>query len=133
MHYGILLPSSLAQLRAGGTAASVVETAAAAERAGFDSVWVGDSLVRPRLEPLTLLASIAQRTSTVTLGTALLMPAYRHPVQAAATISTVDQLSGGRLVVGVGAGFPGFSEQELALVGVDFRTRFTRLDETVAL
>jgi alkanesulfonate monooxygenase SsuD/methylene tetrahydromethanopterin reductase-like flavin-dependent oxidoreductase (luciferase family) len=133
MRYGLLLPSSLAQLRAGGSAASVVETAAAAERGGFDSVWVGDSLVRPRLEPMTLLASIAQRTSTVMLGTALLMPAYRHPVQAAATISTVDQLSGGRLVVGVGAGFPGFSEQELALVGVDYRTRFTRLDETVAL
>lgn len=104
-----------------------------AERLGFDSVWAGDSLVRARIEPLTLLTAVAQATERITLGTAVLMPAYRHPVHAAVTLSSLDLLSEGRLVVGVGAGFPGLSEQELQLVGVDFRTRFSRLDDTVAL
>ncbi|MEV3963123.1 LLM class flavin-dependent oxidoreductase [Nocardia sp. NPDC050193] len=133
MNYGLLLPAGRAQLDAGGSTQVLVETAVEAERLGFDSVWAGDSLVRARIEPLTLLAAIARATEHVTLGTAVLMPAYRHPVHAAVTLSSLDLLSEGRLVVGVGAGFPGFSEKELELVGVDFRTRFSRLDDTVAL
>lgn len=80
-----------------------------------------------------MLTAVAQATERVTLGTAVLMPAYRHPVHAAVTLGSLDLLSEGRLVVGVGAGFPGFSEKELELVGVDFHTRFSRLDDTVAL
>jgi alkanesulfonate monooxygenase SsuD/methylene tetrahydromethanopterin reductase-like flavin-dependent oxidoreductase (luciferase family) len=133
MKYGLLLPAGQAQLDAGGSARALVEIAVEAERLGFDSVWAGDSLVRARIEPLTLLTAVAQATERVTLGTAVLMPAYRHPVHAAVTLSSLDLLSEGRLVVGVGAGFPGFSEKELELVGVDFRTRFSRLDDTVAL
>ncbi|NKQ56669.1 LLM class flavin-dependent oxidoreductase [Amycolatopsis sp. K13G38] len=133
MRYGLLLPAGQAQLESGGSARALVRTAVEAERLGFDSVWAGDSLVRPRVEPLTLLAAIAQATGHVTLGTALLIPAYRHPVQAAAAISSLDLLAGGRLVIGVGAGFPGFSEQEFDLVGVRFKTRFSQLDDTVAL
>ncbi|MEV0045801.1 LLM class flavin-dependent oxidoreductase [Nocardia rhamnosiphila] len=133
MKYGLLLPAGQAQLDAGGSAQTLVDIAVEAERLGFDSVWVGDSLLRARLEPLTLLAAVARATEHVTLGTAVLMPAYRHPVHAAVTLSSLDLLSEGRLVVGVGAGFPGFSEKELELVGVDFRTRFSRLDDTVAL
>lgn len=133
MELGLLLPSGQAQLQAGSSARSIVDVAVAAERHGFDSVWVGDSLSRPRLEPLTVLAAIATATERVRLGTAVLMPAYRHPVHAAASIASLDLLSEGRLIVGVGAGFPGFSERELEMVGVPFRTRFTRLDETVQL
>lgn len=133
MELGLLLPSGQAQLQAGGSARSLVDLAVAAERDGFDSVWVGDSLSRPRLEPLTVLASIATATAHVRLGTAVLMPAYRHPVHAAVSIASLDLLSEGRLIVGVGAGFPGFSERELELVGVPFRTRYGRLDETVQL
>ncbi|MGW0179874.1 LLM class flavin-dependent oxidoreductase [Nocardia sp. NPDC003345] len=133
MKYGLLLPAGQAQLAAGGSAQALVETAVEAERLGFDSVWAGDSLVRARIEPLTLLTAVAQATERITLGTAVLMPAYRHPVHAAVTLGSLDLLSEGRLVVGVGAGFPGLSEQELELVGVDFRTRFSRLDDTVAL
>ncbi|MGW1743762.1 LLM class flavin-dependent oxidoreductase [Nocardia sp. NPDC001965] len=133
MRYGLLLPAGQAQLDAGGSTQALVEIAVEAERLGFDSVWAGDSLVRARIEPLTLLTAVAQETEHITLGTAVLMPAYRHPVHAAVTLSSLDLLSEGRLVVGVGAGFPGFSEKELELVGVDFRTRFSRLDDTVAL
>lgn len=133
MEFGLLLPSGQAQLAAGGSARALVETAVRAERLGFDSIWVGDSLVRARVEPLTLLTAIAQATERITLGTAVLIPAHRHPVQAALTITALDLLSGGRLVLGVGAGFPGFSEQEFDLVGVPFKTRFSHLDDTVTL
>lgn len=133
MKFGLLLPSGQAQLEAGGSARAVVETAVRAEKLGFDSVWVGDSLVRARIEPLTLLTAIAQATERITLGTAVLLPAYRHPAQAALTITSLDLVSGGRLVLGVGAGFPRFSEQEFDLVGVPFKTRFSHLDDTVTL
>ncbi|SFK14320.1 MULTISPECIES: LLM class flavin-dependent oxidoreductase [Amycolatopsis] len=129
MEFGLLLPSGSAQV----PSRAIVDTAVTAERLGFDSVWAGDSMVRARLEPLTLLSAVAQATERVRLGTAVLIPAHRHPVQAAITLSSLDVLSGGRLVVGVGAGFPGFSEQEFNLVGVRFKTRFSHLDDTVTL
>ncbi|QYN23063.1 LLM class flavin-dependent oxidoreductase [Amycolatopsis sp. DSM 110486] len=129
MHYGLLLPAGQAQL----PVTAVVELAREAERLGFDSVWAGDSLVRARAEPLTLLTAVAQATERVTVGTAALLPAFRQPVQAALTISTLDQLSGGRLVLGLGAGFPGFSEPEFDLVGVRFKTRFSHLDDVARL
>jgi alkanesulfonate monooxygenase SsuD/methylene tetrahydromethanopterin reductase-like flavin-dependent oxidoreductase (luciferase family) len=131
--FGLILPAGQAQLRAGTTLSELVGIAVDAERRGFDSVWVGDSLARGRVEPLTLLAAAAQATERVTLGTAALLPAYRHPAVAATTISSLDQLAGGRLVLGVGAGFPGLSEQEFDLVGVRFKTRFSHLDDTVTL
>lgn len=133
MDYGLLLPAGQAQLDAGGSARSLVQTAVEAEHLGFRSVWVGDSLSRARIEPLTLLAAAAQATERVTLGTAALIPAYRHPVQLAVTLSSLDLLASGRLILGVGAGFPGFSEREFDLVGVRFKTRFSHLDDMVTL
>ncbi|GAA3821416.1 LLM class flavin-dependent oxidoreductase [Amycolatopsis tucumanensis] len=133
MQIGLLLPAGQAQLAAGGTVADIVDIAVRAERLGFDSVWAGDSLSRARVEPLTLLTAVAQATETVRLGTATLIPAYRHPAQAALTLSSLDLVSGGRLILGVGAGFPGRSEHEFDLVGVDFKTRFSYLDDTVTL
>lgn len=133
MKFGLLLPTNQAQLSAGASGRDLVATAVAAERLGFDSVWVGDSLSRARVEPLTLLAAVGQATERVTLGTAALIPAYRHPAQAALTIASLDMMSGGRVVLGVGAGFPGRSEHEFELVGVRFKTRFSHLDDTVEL
>jgi alkanesulfonate monooxygenase SsuD/methylene tetrahydromethanopterin reductase-like flavin-dependent oxidoreductase (luciferase family) len=76
-----------------------------ADRAGYDAVWVGDSIVaKPRLEPLTTLAYLAGITSRVRLGTAVLLPALRHPVVLAHQIANVDQISRGRLVLGLGVG-----------------------------
>jgi alkanesulfonate monooxygenase SsuD/methylene tetrahydromethanopterin reductase-like flavin-dependent oxidoreductase (luciferase family) len=63
----------------------------------------------------------------------VLIPAYRHPVQAALSIASLDLLCAGRLVIGVGAGFPGLSEHEFDLVGVRFKTRFSHLDDVVTL
>lgn len=113
----------------------LIQFARDCEHLGFDSVWVGDSLLaRPRLEPLTLLAAIAARTEHVTIGTAALTPAIRHPLPAAHAIATVDRISDGRLVVGVGAGFPSAeTAAEFAAAGVPFTRRLERLRETVAL
>ena len=133
IHYGLLLPTSGVQLLTPTAARTLVDLAVEVERLGFDSVWAGDSLSRGRIEPLTLLAAIASVTERVTLGTAALLPAFRQPVPAAQALSSLDLLSGGRLVLGVGGGYPGFSEPELDLVGVDPRTRFRWLDDVVEL
>ena len=133
IQYGLLLPASGVQLVEPANARALIDLAVDIERLGFDSVWAGDSLSRGRIEPLALLAAIAAVTDRVTLGTAALMPAFRHPVPAAQALSSLDLLSGGRLVLGVGGGYPGFSEQELGLVGVDPRTRCRWLDDVVEL
>lgn len=86
---------------------ALVDLGVAAEQLGFDSVWVGDSpIARPRPDALVTLSAIAARTSTCTLGTAVLLPALRHPVLLAHELATLDNLAEGRLVVGVGTGFP---------------------------
>jgi probable F420-dependent oxidoreductase len=112
----------------------LVELARRAEALGLDSVWAGDSpLARPRADPLLVLAAAARETDRVTLGTAVLLAALRHPILLAHQLATLDRLAGGRLVVGVGAGHsqPATESQFVAL-GVDYRHRVARLDETVA-
>ena len=74
-----------------------------AENLGYDSVWIGDSLLaRPRHEPITLLAGVAGRTKRVKLGTAVLLPALRNPVLLAHSVATLDQVSQGRVILGIG-------------------------------
>jgi alkanesulfonate monooxygenase SsuD/methylene tetrahydromethanopterin reductase-like flavin-dependent oxidoreductase (luciferase family) len=131
---GVLLPTGRAQLGAGTDPRELIDFAVQAERLGLDSLWVNDSLVSPRIEALTMLAALAPVTEHVTLGTAALLPVLRRPVQAAQAIASVDLLTGGRLVLAVGAGFPGRLGQPMyGLSEVPWRDRFTRLDETVEL
>jgi alkanesulfonate monooxygenase SsuD/methylene tetrahydromethanopterin reductase-like flavin-dependent oxidoreductase (luciferase family) len=96
-------------------------------------VWVGDSVVaKPRLEPLTTLAYIAGITTRVRLGTAVLLPALRHPVVLAQQIANVDQISHGRLVLGLGVGWSlPSAEREWAACGADHKRRVRRLEEHV--
>src|SRR5258706_4115629 len=76
-----------------------------ADAAGMD-VWVGDSIVaKPRLEPLTTLAYVAAITQRARLGTAILLPALRQPTVLAHTLANIDQISQGRLVLGLGVGW----------------------------
>jgi len=131
---GLLLPSREVLLWGGSDLRFLVGAAIEAERMGFQSVWVGDSLLaRPRGEPLTLLAAIAGATSNVRLGTAVLLPLLRHPVQLAHVMATLDRVSGGRLIVGVGPGadVPG-TREELAAVGVSGDRRVSAMLESVA-
>jgi alkanesulfonate monooxygenase SsuD/methylene tetrahydromethanopterin reductase-like flavin-dependent oxidoreductase (luciferase family) len=131
---GVLLPTGKAQWGEGTDPRELVGFAADAESAGYDSLWVNDSLLSPRIEALTMLAAVAPATRHVTLGTAALLPVLRRPVQAAQTLASIDLLSGGRLTVAVGAGFPGrFGKPLHALSEVPWDRRFTRLDETIAL
>jgi alkanesulfonate monooxygenase SsuD/methylene tetrahydromethanopterin reductase-like flavin-dependent oxidoreductase (luciferase family) len=106
-----------------------------ADSAGYDALWVGDSIVaKPRLEPLTTLAYLAGFTTRVRLGTAVLLPALRHPVVLAGQIANVDQISGGRLVLGVGVGWSlPSAEREWAACGADHKRRVRRLEEHVEL
>jgi alkanesulfonate monooxygenase SsuD/methylene tetrahydromethanopterin reductase-like flavin-dependent oxidoreductase (luciferase family) len=115
-------------------ARGLVEFAKAAEDAGFDSVWVGDSLLaRTRAEPLSILSAVAAVTDRIALGTAALIAPLRHPLLAAAQAATVDQLSGGRLILGLGSGAPlPESRREFDAVGMPFARRGARLDSTVA-
>jgi alkanesulfonate monooxygenase SsuD/methylene tetrahydromethanopterin reductase-like flavin-dependent oxidoreductase (luciferase family) len=75
------------------------------ETEGLDSVWLGDSLTaKPRHEPLTLLSAIAARTTRVEMGTAVLLPMLRNPVIMAQQVATLDQISEGRVILGIGIG-----------------------------
>lgn len=114
----------------------VLDLAQKTEEAGLDSVWVGDSLTaKPRLEPLSVLAAIAARTSRVRLGTAVLLMALRHPLLLAQTLGTVDLISQGRLLVAAGAGgaFNVEQQQEWQRVGVKASQRASRLAEMVQI
>ncbi len=131
---GVLIPIGQAQWGPGTDPRALTDFAVRAEDLGYDSLWANDFLLTPRIEALTMLAAVAPLTSRVTLGTAALLPVLRRPVQAAQTLASIDLLSGGRVVLTVGAGFPGrFGEPQHALSDVPWERRFTRLDETVAL
>lgn len=115
---GLLLPSREVLVWGKSNLRLLVDAAVEAEHLGYRSVWVGDSLLaRPRGEPLTLLAAIAGATKRVRLGTAVLLPLLRRPVQLAHVLATLDHVSQGRLIVGVGPGndVPG-THAELAAV-----------------
>lgn len=113
--HGVLLPTRGAVIQSdtpstlsAKTKTDVVGLSQMAEALDFDSVWVGDSvLAKPRHEPMTTLASIAAATEAVQLGTAVYLPPLRDPVNVAHLTATVDQLSGGRLLLGIGTGSTG--------------------------
>jgi probable F420-dependent oxidoreductase len=101
------------------------------EALGYDSVWCGDhvSFHTPIYESLTLLASYASITDRVRLGTAVYLLALRAPATAAKATATLDVLSGGRLIFGVGVG--GENPREFALCGVPHRERGGRVTEGI--
>jgi probable F420-dependent oxidoreductase len=79
---------------------------ARAEALGYDSLWVQEQMISDAaiLEPVSLLTYVAALTTRVRVGTAVLLTVVRNPVELAKTLSTLDQLSRGRLIVGVGIG-----------------------------
>jgi probable F420-dependent oxidoreductase len=129
--WGVLLPT-FDPLRAGGPP-RVVEAARLAERLGFESVWAGDHLACPSpvLDSATCLAAAAAATEKVSLGFSVMLLGLRAPAWAAKQLATLDALSGGRLLLGVGVG--GEFPAEFAAAGVPVRERGARLDETLAL
>jgi alkanesulfonate monooxygenase SsuD/methylene tetrahydromethanopterin reductase-like flavin-dependent oxidoreductase (luciferase family) len=130
---GLLLPSREVLLWGESDLRLLIDTAVEAERLGFHSVWAGDSLLaRPRGEPLTLLAAVAGATRRVRLGTAVLLPLLRRPVQLAHVLVTLDRVSQGRLIAGVGPGadVPG-TREELAAVDMSADRRVSAMLSTI--
>lgn len=114
------------------TNADVLGLAHRAEALGFDSLWVGDSvLAKPRHEPMTILSAVAEATDSVMLGTAVHLPTLRHPVHTAHQGATLDQISGGRFAFGVGVGIGDGVEREYDQLDVSYDRRGPILDEAL--
>lgn len=152
MKYGIQL--------AGGAAvsqrAALKKVAAAAEALDFDSVLIGDHIVIPKkitspwpydeyvggktpyavytdmvwFDPFDTMAFLAAVTERVRLGISVVIVPYRHPFDVARRVATIDVLSGGRFVLGVGVGW---LEDEFRLLGIPFAKRGARTREYVAM
>lgn len=152
MKYGIQL--------AGGAAvsqrAALKKVAATAESLGFDSVLIGDHIVIPKkitspwpydeyvggktpyavytdmvwFDPFDTMAFLAAVTERVRLGISVVIVPYRHPFDVARRVATIDVLSGGRFVLGVGVGW---LEDEFRLLGIPFAKRGARTREYVAM
>ena len=132
---GYLLPTREAVMEGRPEAAPLLKLAEKAEDLGYDSVWIGDSIIaKPRHDPLTLMAGVAGRTKNVKLGTAVLLPALRNPVVLAHQVATIDQVSDGRVILGVGiaADAPAI-HAEFEAVGVPFEKRVGRMMEGLRL
>ncbi len=117
---------------------AVGDLAAAAESAGFSAVYATEHPFPPddwlahgghhALDPLVALAFAAAATSQVGLHTNLLIPAYRNPFLLAKAVSTLDVLSGGRVILGIGVGY---LEGEFAALGASFDTRNDDTDDAI--
>ena len=116
----------------------VIAMAQAAEAVGFDSIWLGDHLlydlpdgsVRGPWEVWTSLAAIAAVTTRVELGPLVASIGFHEPTMLAKQAATVDAISGGRLIVGLGAGW---NEREYRAFGFAFDQRVSRFEEAFGL
>ena len=144
MLLGVHLPTTQP---AGVTKEALVSFALEAERRQVPSLWVSDHVVipgttdgypmggkfplppdRPYLEPIVGLAAAAAVTSKARLGASVFILGHRHPVVMAKMLSSIDALSGGRLIVGVGVGW---WRDELEILGAPFEKRGRHADETI--
>lgn len=136
MKYGYALPNNqgVADVR------EIVSLAAHAEQHGYHSVWVSEHLFHaeyvakrlgnaPYHDPLTVLTAAACATQQIRLGTSVLVLPWHHPVRLGKTLATLDQLSGGRVDLGVGVAI---TEDEFANLNVDFHDRGARTDDVLA-
>jgi alkanesulfonate monooxygenase SsuD/methylene tetrahydromethanopterin reductase-like flavin-dependent oxidoreductase (luciferase family) len=120
-------------LRVGMVAPGTRAGVQAAEEMGIDSFWVGGHLAsrNPSPEPMTWLARLAEQSERALVGTATLVLPWYQPPMAAKQLADIDRSSGGRLVVGVGAG--GEYPADFVAAGVPIEERGARLDESIGL
>ena len=148
MEFGVFLPVSG---RAAGRD-TLTDAAQRAERWGFKAVWAAERIVipwqidtaypyaegsqfivppdRPFLESLTCLAFLAGRTETIRLGVSVLVLPYRHPLHWAKVVTTIDALSEGRFILGVGIGW---MVEEFVALGAPFQERGAVTDEQLQI
>jgi probable F420-dependent oxidoreductase len=122
---------------------AAAQVAQLAERLGYDSLWAGEHVVvpsprvepspmepdEPILDPLVALAHLAGHTERVALGTGVIILPQRNPLVLAKQVASLDVLSGGRLILGIGVAY---LEPEMAAIGVPMEGRGTRADEYLA-
>lgn len=145
MKFGVPLPT----FRQVASPDAIRRVAERAEALGFDGVWVSDHIVIPGsesdrfarsfgdstgiggliYEPLTVLGFAAACTSRIRLGTTVLVAPYRNPLVTAKMLSTLDVLSGGRIIAGMAVGW---MEEEFKALGVPFEERGAISDEYLA-
>lgn len=128
------------------------EVAAVAETYGFDSLWIPEHLIfpaemppeylytpdgfppmnasLPTFDPWVVLGAVAARTSRIRLATGVFILPLRHPIAVARSLVTLDRMSGGRVVLGIGVGW---MRAEFEIVGEDFSNRGKRTDEMIEL
>jgi probable F420-dependent oxidoreductase len=106
---------------------------ARAEALGYDSVWVQEQILgdAPMLEPITLLTYAAALTSKVRLGSSVILPVTRNPIHLAKALSSLDQLSNGRLTLGVGMGGPHVPEPPFGIAKENRGRRFVEVLQVV--
>ena len=133
MQFGVALPN-FSRL---GTREALVEIARAAEDAGYASIWTTDHVIMSRgqeepygriLEAFVALTWAAAVTQRVQLGTSVIVLPQRQPVLVAKQVATLDYLSGGRVILGVGAGW---NQREFSFLGMPFDNRGRRLNEAI--
>jgi probable F420-dependent oxidoreductase len=108
------------------------ELARIAEEAGFDTVTIGHHHFMPgnQSDPLTFMMAIAARTSTLRVGTGIFQLPIHDPLRVAEQVATIDQLSGGRVSLGVGSGW---WPLEYSAHGSNFRQRGARMEEALKI
>jgi probable F420-dependent oxidoreductase len=139
LRFGLNLP--YVERRMEGTTprwADILAMTRAAEDAGFDSVWVSDHVGfgdpagewSGAWESWTLLSALAASTTRLELGTYVLCTPFRNPALLAKMAETLDEISGGRLILGLGAGW---NESEFASYGFPFADRFDRFEDSLRI
>ena len=137
MQFGITIPNNWGV----EDPQQVLDMGPRAEELGFDSLWVMDHLFnvahvrsriydKPYYHPMSVLSYLAATTKRAMLGTSVLVLPYHNPVELAKYAATLDQISGGRLTLGVGAGA---TTEEFELLGIPLRSRGTLTDESIAI
>ncbi len=135
MKFGLVLPNYGPQ----ASRYAIIDSAIAAENNGFDSVWLTDHLALPEVdakmfghiyESITTMSYLAASTRRIKLGLSTLVLPQRNPIEVAKSLATLDNLSGGRLIVSVGIGW---SKGEYENLGYDFHTRGKRINEAIKI
>jgi probable F420-dependent oxidoreductase len=139
MRIGFVVPMEPMEGASAGSTPPAIALAERVEAAGLDSVWVYDHFLanmpheQPRTgqhEAWTIVSAIAARTARVELGQLVMCTAYRPPAMLAKMAATADAIGGGRLILGVGAGW---HDEEYAAFGYPFDHRVDRFEESMAI
>jgi F420-dependent oxidoreductase-like protein len=140
--FGLQLPNFTFAVPTEGLFDEVVKRATAAEESGYSSVWVMDHLyqlpalggeLQPMLEGYTLLGALAVCTDSVQLGTLVTGVTYRNPAMLAKIVTTLDVISKGRAVLGIGAAWHDVEHRGLGFEFPPVKERMDRLEEAVQI